>query len=104
MAGTVACASKPPDDSRDYSAKVAADRAAKDAAFLAGDDPVPKSRHAHLHWRKLPIEPDATGRPHSNRATTDDHRDASLDRHQQENAARRHAEFTLKGQPLRPRH
>ena len=39
VAGTAACASRPPDDSRDYAAKVAADRAAKDAAFLAANGP-----------------------------------------------------------------
>ena len=59
IAVTAACASKPPDDSRDYAAKVEADRAAKDAAFLASNDPIPRDRHAQfLPLAYFPVEPD----------------------------------------------
>ena len=94
-----ACASKPPDDSRDYAAKVAADRAAKDAAFLAGNDPIPKSRHDQF----LPLAyfPDRTGLQRPGRAQAeqrpDDHRDADVDGHQQKDAARRHAGIRPQG-------
>ena len=42
-----ACSSKPP-ETKDYASKIAADRAAKDASFAAGDDPIPKARHAEF--------------------------------------------------------
>ena len=41
------CSSKPP-DTRDYAARIAADRAAKDAAFQKDADPVPENRKATL--------------------------------------------------------
>ena len=41
------CSSKPP-DTRDYAARIAADRAAKDAAFQKDADPVPENRKAML--------------------------------------------------------
>jgi len=47
-----ACSSKPPDEPKDYAAKIAADRAVKDAQFAASDDPVPTARHKDL----LPLE------------------------------------------------
>ena len=49
---SAACRSTPPDEPRDYIARIAADRAAKDAQFAASDDPVPTSRHKDL----LPLE------------------------------------------------
>jgi uncharacterized protein len=53
-----ACSSKPP-ETKDYASKIAADRAAKDASFAAGDDPIPKARHAEfLPLAYFPIEPD----------------------------------------------
>src|SRR5438034_4930334 len=53
-----ACSSKPP-ETKDYTSKIAADRAAKDAAFAAGDDPIPKARHAEfLPLAYFHIEPD----------------------------------------------
>jgi uncharacterized protein (DUF1684 family) len=59
MAGALACSSKPPEDSPDYAAKLAADRASKDAAFMATDDPIPKSRHAEfLPLAYFPIDAD----------------------------------------------
>ena len=41
----VACSSKPPDD-RNYTAKIEAARAAKDAAFQKDTDPIPQDRKA----------------------------------------------------------
>ena len=53
-----ACSSKPPDEPKDYVGKIAAERAAKDAAFAAGDDPIPKGRHAEfLPLAYFPIDP-----------------------------------------------
>jgi len=55
---TAACSSKPPDEPKDYVSKIAAERAAKDAAFTAGDDPIPKAGHAQfLPLGYFPIDP-----------------------------------------------
>jgi hypothetical protein len=54
-----ACASKPPESAQAYAAKIAADRAAKDAAFAKSDDPVPTAKHADLlPLAYFPIDPD----------------------------------------------
>src|SRR5437764_15434534 len=54
-----ACRSTPPDEPKDYAAKIAADRAAKDAQFAASDDPIPASRHKELlPLVYFPIDPD----------------------------------------------
>jgi len=54
-----ACSSKPPDEPKDYAARIAAERAAKDAQFAASDDPIPKARHAALlPLEYFPIDPD----------------------------------------------
>src|SRR4051812_13791011 len=53
-----ACSNKPPEN-KDYAARLAAGRAAKDAEFLKEDDPVPKSRKAELlPLAYFPIDPD----------------------------------------------
>jgi uncharacterized protein (DUF1684 family) len=53
-----ACSPGPPDE-RDYASKLRADRAAKDAAFAASDDPIPRARHAEfLPLAYFPIDPD----------------------------------------------
>jgi len=53
------CSSRPPEEPKDYAAKIAADRAAKDAAFAASDDPVPKARHKDLlPLAYFPIDPE----------------------------------------------
>jgi uncharacterized protein (DUF1684 family) len=103
VAGAVACASKPPDDSGDYSAKVAADRAAKDAAFLAGDDPIPKSRHAQfLPLAYFPIEPDysvpAALKPSNDPTIIEMPTSTGTNRKMRRAGT---LEFTLKGQPLK---
>ena len=56
---TTACSSTPPEEPKDYAAKIASDRAAKDAAFSAGDDPIPAARHKDLlPLAYFPIDPD----------------------------------------------
>jgi len=53
------CGSSPPPEPKDYAAKIAGDRAAKDAQFAASDDPVPKARHKDLlPLAYFPIDPD----------------------------------------------
>lgn len=52
------CSSKPPDQPKDYASTIAADRAAKDAAFAASDDPIPTARHKDLlPLAYFPIDP-----------------------------------------------
>jgi uncharacterized protein (DUF1684 family) len=54
----MACSSKPPEP-QDYAGRIAADRAAKDAAFAGGDDPIPAARHAQfLPLGYFPIDPE----------------------------------------------
>jgi uncharacterized protein (DUF1684 family) len=54
-----ACSSRPPEEPRDYVAKVAADRAAKDAQFAKDNEPVPPNRKAELlPLAYFPIDPD----------------------------------------------
>jgi uncharacterized protein (DUF1684 family) len=103
MAGAAACASKPPDDSRDYPAKVAADRAAKDAAFQSGNDPIPTARHAEfLPLAYFPIDPDynvpASLKP-SNDPTIIEMPTSTGTQRKMRRAGS--LEFSLKGQPLK---
>lgn len=103
IAGTTACSSKPPDDSRDYSAKLAADRAAKDAAFLAADDPIPKSRHAQfLPLAYFSIEPEysvpAVLKPSNDPTIIEMPTSTGTNRKMRRAGT---LEFTLKGQPLK---
>ena len=54
----VACTNQPPEE-KDYASKLAADRAAKDSAFAAGDDPIPRASHAtFLPLAYFPIDAD----------------------------------------------
>ena len=54
-----ACPSRPPEDPKDYAARLAADRAAKDAAFAKDNEPVPANRKAELlPLAYFPIDPD----------------------------------------------
>ena len=58
IASTAACGTKPPDP-KDYVARLAAEREAKDAQFMEEDEPVPKNRKAELlPLAYFPIEPD----------------------------------------------
>ena len=55
----VACSSRPPAEPKDYAANLAADRAAKDAAFTKENDPVPPNRKAELlPLAYYPIDPE----------------------------------------------
>jgi uncharacterized protein (DUF1684 family) len=103
VAGAAACANRPPDDSRDYAAKVASDRAAKDAAFLAANDPIPKSRHDQfLPLAYFPIEPDysvpAALKPSNDRTIIEMPTSTGTNRQMRRAGT---LEFTLKGQPLK---
>jgi uncharacterized protein (DUF1684 family) len=103
VAGAVACSNAPPDDSLDFAAKLAADRAAKDAAFLASDDPIPKSRHAQfLPLAYFPIEQDyavPAGLKPSNDPTVIEMPTSTGTQRKMRRAGT--LEFTLKGQPLK---
>jgi hypothetical protein len=58
LALAISCTAPRPDD-RDYATKIAADRAAKDAAFTASDDPIPTVKHTtFLPLAYFPIDPD----------------------------------------------
>ena len=55
---TGACSSKPFEE-KDYVSRIAAERATKDAAFAAGDDPIPRANHGtFLPLAYFPIDPD----------------------------------------------
>jgi uncharacterized protein (DUF1684 family) len=97
------CRSTPPPEPKDYVSKIAAERASKDAAFAASDDPIPTAKHAQfLPLAYFPIDPtynvpgalkpieDKTvyEMPTSTGATRKMRRVGSL-------------EFTLKGQPMK---
>ena len=103
IAGAAACARKPPDDSRDYPAKIAADRASKDAAFQSGNDPVPKARHAEfLPLAYFPIDPDYNV-PASLKASNDPTVIEMPTSTGTQRKMRRAGslEFSLKGQPMK---
>jgi uncharacterized protein len=54
-----ACSSRPPAEPKDYTQRLAADRAAKDAAFARDDQPVAPNRKAELlPLAYFPIDPD----------------------------------------------
>ena len=103
IAGAMACSRKPPDDSLDFAAKLVADRAAKDAAFLASDDPIPRSRHAQfLPLAYFPIEQDysvpAALKPSNDRTVIEMPTSTGTQRKMRRAGT---LEFTLKGQPLK---
>jgi uncharacterized protein (DUF1684 family) len=102
IAGAVACGARPPDDSLDFAAKVAAERAAKDAAFLASDDPIPRLRHAQfLPLAYFPIDAEYSvpaGLKPSNDATVLDMPTSTGTNRKMRRAGA--LEFTLKSQPL----
>ena len=58
-AAAAACSNRPPDDNKDYAGRLEADRAAKDALFKNGSDPIPENRKGELlPLAYFPIEPD----------------------------------------------
>ncbi len=53
-----ACSNKPPEDTRDYVTRIAADRAAKDDLFQKSNDPIPDDKKAALlPLAYFPIDP-----------------------------------------------
>lgn len=97
-----ACSNTPP-EAKNYVAKLSAERAAKDAAFAATDDPVPAERHAEL----LPlvyfaIDPDydvpAALKPAGNTAPIKMPTSTGTERDMRRVGT---LEFTLKGEPLK---
>jgi uncharacterized protein (DUF1684 family) len=98
-----ACSSKPPDEPKDYVSKIAAERAAKDAAFTAGDDPIPKASHAQfLPLGYFPIDPDynAPGalKPIDDKTIYEMPTSTGTNRKMRRVGS---LEFTLKGQPMK---
>jgi uncharacterized protein (DUF1684 family) len=58
LALVAACSSKPPEDTRDYAQRIAADRAAKDELFRRSNDPIPEAKKAELlPLAYFPIDP-----------------------------------------------
>ena len=101
VAFPIACTAPPPDD-RDYGAKIAADRAAKDAAFTAADDPIPRAKHAEfLPLAYFPIDPEFNVPAELKRI--DDPTIVEMPTSTGTNRKMRRVgmlQFTLKGQPL----
>ena len=101
LALAIACTAPPPDD-RDYGTKIAADRAAKDAAFAAADDPIPTAKHsAFLPLAYYPIDPEYNVPAELKRI--DDPTIVEMPTSTGTNRKMRRVgmlQFTLKGQPL----
>jgi hypothetical protein len=102
MLFTAACSNSPPDVAN-YAATVSAARASKDAAFAAGDDPIPRAKHTDLlPLAYFPIDPDynapATLTPATDRTIVDMLTSTGTSRKMRRVGT---LEFTLKGQPLR---
>src|SRR5262245_29599683 len=58
VVGAQACGANKPPEEKDYTSKIAADRAQKDASFAGGDDPIPREKHAlFLPLAYFPIDP-----------------------------------------------
>jgi uncharacterized protein len=98
-----ACSSKPPDEPKDYVGKIAAERAAKDAAFAAGDDPIPKVKHAEfLPLAYFPIEPDYNTpgvlKPIDDKTIVEMPTSTGANRKMRRVGS---LEFTVKGQPMK---
>jgi len=97
-----ACNPRPP-ETKDYTAKLASDRAAKDAAFAASDDPIPKARHTELlPLAYFPIDPDydvpAQLKPIDDRTIIEMPTSTGTQRKMRRVGT---LMFTLKGQPLK---
>jgi uncharacterized protein (DUF1684 family) len=59
LAVSTACGHKPPDDPKDYAARIGAARAEKDRAFQSSNDPVPANRKAEfLPLAYFPVDSD----------------------------------------------
>ena len=59
LAIAAACSSRPPEEPKDYAAKIGTERAAKDAAFTRENEPIPQNRKAEfLPLAYFPIDPE----------------------------------------------
>jgi uncharacterized protein (DUF1684 family) len=98
-----ACSSKPPDEPKDYVGRIAAERAAKDASFAAGDDPIPKPKHAQF----LPLAYFAIDPAYNTPGVLKPIDDKTIYEMPTSTGANRKMrkvgslEFTLKGQPMK---
>src|SRR5689334_12570236 len=97
------CRSTPPPPPKDYVGKIAAERAAKDAAFAAGDDPIPRAKHAEfLPLAYFPIDPEynAPGvlKPIDDKTIVEMPTSTGANRKMRRVGS---LEFTLKGQPMK---
>lgn len=97
------CSSSPPPEPKDYVQTIASARAAKDAAFAEGDDPIPKTKHAQfLPLAYFPIDPEYN--PPGVLKPIDDQTIVEMPTSTGTNRKMRRVgslEFTLKGQPLK---
>jgi uncharacterized protein len=99
---TAACSSKPPDDPKNYVARIAAERATKDAQFQKANDPVPASlKGEFLPLAYFPIDPDynvlAALKPATEEQTLMMPTSSGQPRKMRRVGT---LEFTLKGQPM----
>jgi uncharacterized protein len=96
------CSSKPPDDPKNYVARIAAERATKDEQFQRANDPVPASRKGEfLPLAYFPIDPDynvlAALKPATEEQTLMMPTSSGQPRKMRRVGT---LEFTLKGQPM----
>lgn len=97
------CSSSPPPEPKDYAATIAAARAAKDAEFARGDDPIPMARHAQfLPLAYFPIDPDynvpGVLKPIDDKTIVEMPTSTGANRKMRRVGS---LEFTLKGQPMK---
>jgi uncharacterized protein len=100
---TGACSSRPPEEPAAYRGTIAAERAAKDAAFAAADDPIPTARHAQfLPLAYYPIDPEyhtpGVLKPIDDRTIYEMPTSTGANRKMRRVGS---LEFTLKGQPMK---
>ena len=98
-----ACSSKPPEEPKDYPARIASERATKDAGFAAGDDPIPKASHAQfLPLAYFPIDPEynvpGVLKPIDDKTIVEMPTSTGANRKMRRVGS---LEFTLKGQPMK---
>ena len=102
-AALAAACSGAPIEPKDYAAKLAAERSAKDATFATGDSPVPEGRRAALlPLGYFPIDPDydipGVLKPTEDRTVFQMPTSSGTPRDMRKVGS---LEFTLKGQPLK---
>jgi uncharacterized protein len=103
LALSPACGHAPPQDTRDYARRLADDRAAKEALFRNGNDPIPDARKAELlPLAYFPIDPDydvpASLEPSDDPAILEMQTSTGAPRQMRKAGT---LVFSLKGQPMR---